>query len=134
MTKPPKEILEKFLLQVEILSSINFPEIAKSQDLNWFKDIKPCIEKQEWFRNRLEELLEGIKFGLVNGLLEVARVGKTKFAPSPEVSYVKAVVEYIDSGVLLGVKPKDVQNAERVERSPEEEAAHRKRLGLEEDE
>lgn len=134
MPRPKKEDLDKrakleqFATQVDLLKTLNFPNVALSLGLNWFADVKPALKEEKWFYQKMCEVLEAIKYDLYDKALTPARTGKSADG-SPEISYINAIVKYIDSGQLLGITGLEVGD-EKPQRNPEQEAEHRRRLGL----
>lgn len=100
--RPTKELLDQFVSQVTILESVDFPQIAFTMGLNWFKDLKPLLKTDTEFLQGMQEALETIKYKLYSKLLQVGIEGKGRRGATPEISYIKAIVQCIDSGMLLG--------------------------------
>lgn len=122
-----KEQLQNFIKQCLILNSLDFPEVAYSQQLSWNKDIKPQL-KDEWFKEEMEEMLERVKFKLIKKLHEAAINGALPGRPTPNSAHIKEMMKLINSGVLLG----DEGEGEALDEgfSPEEEERHLTRLGI----
>lgn len=107
-----QEKLDKFVEEVRTLRSVDFPLVARRVGLDYFEDIEPEMESPE-FRLRVERALKEIKFELVDKALTVGRTGKDKEL-SPELSYIKQVISYIDSGILFPEKKRDDVDQEAV--------------------
>ena len=95
-----QEQLEKFVQQVRAGRSVEFPSVARSVGLNWFKDVKPLLETNPIFYEALQEVLEEMKYELYQCLLKTGRDGKS--GRPPEIAYIKEVIKFIDSGAILG--------------------------------
>lgn len=116
-----------FLSKVREGVSINFPAIARQIGSNWFKEIKPELAKDANKRMSLEEVIEEIRYTLLQEALEVARLGKGDDGRTPELSYINAVIKQIDSGTLLNLSGPiaPIESAD-----PELEKKHLSRLGV----
>lgn len=119
--------LKAFCEAVRRERSINLPGVATNLGYDFFKQIKPEIESNEKFREQLSKVLEELKYELTQRVLEAALNGRPKNRPAPEISYIKAITQIIDSGTLLGVKPRDNDGGSDGSDDIEE---HKKRLGL----
>jgi hypothetical protein len=119
--------LRSFLSQVLAAESVFFPQLAIKLGFNWFKQIKPRLS-DAWFREEFDETLEVVKFSLIQRMHETALKGTLPGKVPPAAVHIKEMIKLIDSGALLG--------RARVEKEestfdPEQEAIHRKRLGIE---
>jgi hypothetical protein len=132
MTLPDQ--LAQFIAQFRSLQSLNFPYIASTltPPANWFHDIKPHLRSNVAFLSAMQEVLEEIKFTLLQKLLQVGRDGKKYQGPSPEPTHIKAIIQMIDSGALLGIASKGGSSEGSV--SPAEEAQRLRRMGYSEEE
>ena len=126
----PKKVtnaqLDHFAKQVKELGSIDFASVAEMLNLNWFKDIRPKLDTDLEFREKMEEVLESMKYELYQKMFKVARDGKGRNGRDPEVSFIKAVIQCIDSGALLGKAQSDTNAVDSGETTEE----LRKRMGL----
>lgn len=100
--KVTKEQLSDFVKQLIISQSLDFPSVARSQGLNWFKDLLPLLTTNLDFRASIEEALSDFKYALLNGIFQIAHDGKPRTGRVVEISYVKEIIKYIDSGALFG--------------------------------
>ncbi len=125
-----QEDLRKFIAQCLALSSISFPDCAEKVGLKWEK-VKPYF-KEEWFVAEMANMLEVMKYQLADKLMYAALNGSTKYKPAPSVAHIKAVMELIDSGALLGklaIKSRESEGSGEGE--PEEiDDELKKRMGL----
>lgn len=144
MTTPTSTQIKQFVTQVKASGKINFPVVAHSMNMDWFRDFYPLLEdKNGELYLLLSDALMSIKYELLDKLLISARDGKMRGGRTIEPSYIKAMIQYIDSGVLLGkadfnmdkdeetppVKDEDTKKLEN-EMSEEAYKAHIRRLGL----
>lgn len=120
-----KEELLKFVNQVRVEGSIDMFGVAEKLGYNWFRQVKPRIKTDLWFREALQEALEAIKFELYQGLLRVGRDGRIR-GSNPEITYINSVIRHIDSGSILGVSEEDMGQ----QPDKDETEAHLKRLGI----
>lgn len=128
MTKRLKaKDLSAFCESVITSKNINLPLVARRLGFDFFEQIKPEIENNVDFRAELGRVLELIKYELNQALFDAAMNGRPRNRPAPEIQYIKAVTQVIDSGTLIGVKPTAGQGAEGDGAGFEE---HKKRLGL----
>lgn len=98
----------QFVLRVEALEDMNFPMIAKAMGLNWFTEVKPALESDKEFKEAFMNALGMIKFSLLSSVLAVGRHGKQS-SGSPELSYVKFIIDLIDKGGILEAAKEEVK-------------------------
>lgn len=118
---------ENFIAQCKRMKTLNFPSVAIGLNLNWHKDLKPLIGKDERFTNGMREVGEEIKYELMNTLLEIATKGKLP-GRSPEIGAIRTMISIIDDGFLGKVKDKEEEEEGGL--TPAEEAAHLARMGI----
>ncbi len=121
------EVLDRFIQQCLKLESVDFPDVAYTLNLSWTKELKPAF-KECWGKEAMEEMLEKMKFKLVNRLYVAAVKGAPIGKVPPPAVHIKEMIKLIDSGVLLGGGSEE--EAEKPVMSEEEERRHKKRLGL----
>lgn len=116
--------LKTFARAVQARLSLDFPEICDELGFSWFQDVRPKLGNTPWFMALMEESLERLKYKLYSKILDCGMNGKKGGGKDPELSYLRAVINYIDSGSLLS-PPAMSEGGEGL-------ADHRKRLGLSE--
>lgn len=98
-----KQKKSDFLKQIKLTESIDFPSIAILVKSDWFKELKPEVEKDPAFKKELEQILEGYRYSMLQKVFNIALNGKTAgYGKNPELSHVREVVKLIDSGIILG--------------------------------
>lgn len=105
-----EESKEKFLLQLEAARDINLMAAAEACGLDFIGFIIPEAQTDPVFRSKIKNLLEKVKYRLISSLYDVARRGKPMRGAAPELSYAKAIMQFIDDDVLLGSRLKVVTN------------------------
>lgn len=105
---------------------INLPHIARMLGYDYAKQVEPKLKEDADFRSELNSVFQELKFELYENLLKGATQGKPRNRPSPEITYINAIIKYIDSGAITGVV-KDEPGPEADVGKIDE---HRKRLGL----
>ena len=123
------ETLIQFVNQVRALGSVDFPDVARGMGFNWFRDIKPELDKNPEFRALLEEVLGEIKYELYQCILKIGKDGKKRNGRDPEITYINAIIKHIDTGALLGKSTESIAQG----LSPEQERVHLLRLGYDEE-
>ncbi len=123
------EQLANFIKQCRTLKSLNFPDIARGLNMNWFKDIKPLLESDKTFLLQMQELVEEMRYHLIGKLQQTALQGKLPGRPV-EVGMIKEMIRLIDQGAILGKMRAEDSESREPEMSDVEEAEHKKRLGL----
>lgn len=125
------EELEKFVTQVKLLHTIDFPRVAEQLGLDWHNDLYPRLKVDMEFRAKLECYLQSLKFMLLDKVLISGIQGKKGYGQDPETSYINAIIKHIDSGSLLGEIPEEeIVEEESQGPTPEEVERHLKRLNL----
>lgn len=104
---------QDFIKQLTLLQSINLPQVAKDMGLDWFNELKPEIDKDCKFKSAIEEYLERCRYEMLQKVFTVGMNGKTAgYGKSPEMSYIKEVIKFIDSGVILGKVKEEEEHSE----------------------
>lgn len=98
----------RFLEQIRIGKILHLPRVAESVGLSWYKEIKPKIHADPEFQEAFLEVLEELKFELYDKAFQIALNGKSENVPNPELSYIKAVIELMDT-ILKEDKGKETQ-------------------------
>ena len=75
----------------------------------------------------MQEVLDELKYTLLQKLLTTGRDGKNNRGRNPEIVYIKAIIQAIDSGEILGAANVAVREPDM---TPEEENRHLSRLNL----
>ena len=127
MKKLTEAELRSFLSQVLAAETVFFPQLAIKMGFNWFKQIKPRLQ-ESWFRDEFDETLEVVKFSLIQRMHETALKGTLPGKVPPAAVHIKEMIKLIDSGALLGRARAEKEGSDF---NPEQEALHRKRLGIE---
>ncbi len=94
---------KKFLSQCEVLETIDFPDVCARLGLDWFRVVKPSIINDPGYNEKFHEYLEGLKYRMLQQMYSIARLGKRP-GRSPDISFLKAVIEQIDRGSFIGSK------------------------------
>lgn len=124
-----KDTLTKFIQQCLKLESVDFHDIAYSMNMSWTRDFKPLLQ-EPWAKEALEDMLEKMKFKLINRLYTAAVKGVPAGKVPPPAAHIKEMIKIIDSGLLLGKQESGEEGAKEPAMSEEEERRHKKRLGL----
>lgn len=98
-----KEKLDNFLEIVKADGGVNMYKYAIKAGLDW-DDILTELSTNEEFSRSFLSVLQKIKFELLQGVFEVAKSGKKPTKPTAELSYVKAIISFIDGGIFQGKK------------------------------
>lgn len=120
--------LSDFVKQVRAAQTVNLPAVARSLNMDWFREVRPELARNPQFLGAMQEVMEEIKYELMQKVLDVGLNGKRRTGKDPEISYVRAIIQFIDSGAPLGqiVDMAGPENNVDMER-------HLKRLNLDEE-
>lgn len=94
--------LKKFVEQVRTRQGIDFPLIANKMGLSWVRDIQPQLRTNPEFLAAMQEVLQELKYSLLQSLFTVARDGKSRGGSSGEPTHIREIIKHIDAGTLLG--------------------------------
>lgn len=108
-----------FIRKLQEKDTVDFPLVATECGLDFFTEVQPAINQSLEFYLRIKGVLTAYKYKLIASI--------TSKDPPP-LSNVKAMVEYIDSDVLL-TQEKDKETDNKTKRAVS--AAMRQGLGLE---
>ena len=118
----------EFLNSVLALTSIDFPAVAKSVGINWF-ELKDAFITNAVYMHSFDNAMEELRYKLLDKILLVGRDGKKGMGKDAELSYLKAIIQLIDEGLLVK-KAKEEKKDVPVEPDPALVEEHRRRLGL----
>lgn len=123
----PLEKVNEFLNSVLALASIDFPAVARTVGLEW-PALKSELISNETYNQAFDNAMEEIRYKLLDKILLTGRDGKKGMGKDPELSYLRAVIQMIDDGLL--VRREKAAPTPPAEPDPEVVAEHRRRLGL----
>ena len=123
----------EFCKNIQSSKCINFPKLARGMGLDYFADIEPMLSQDTDFAHALRSALKEIKFDLMDKVLEVAKDGKALNGPTPELSYVNAIIKHIDSDSIISEMKEEEKPQEAQGMTAEQMNEHLKRLGLNHD-
>lgn len=119
-----------FVEEVRSTGRVDLASAAANVGLNWFRDIKPLILKDENKRAILEEILEGFRLELLQNIMENARNGKQSKLGGPDLASINAMIKHIDTGSILGIIKQKEEDLQEPELGGEALIDHLKRLGI----
>ncbi len=122
--------IDQFIRQCRVSRSVNFPQVCKDLEMDWFGEIKPAIEANERYQKMVQEHLEEIRYHIISKIAETAIEGRPRNGRAPDTGSATAFMKFVDKGAILGKMPEEKEEGKPKGLTPEEEAEHLKRLNI----
>jgi len=98
MTDTSRDDLKRFINTCEHQITINFPTIAAECDIS-YSVIQRQLAKKSWFYDSMNQMLQRLKFNLLEAQFQSGYQGKTY--SSGDTTAAKFIIQMIDNGSLL---------------------------------